>query len=322
MVGYYIDMVDVGEGDAFVISTVDPQVVCVIDTGPRSGAVALANHITNHCGNRIDHLVLTHVDEDHIGGAMALLESGFVPSVVWANDPRKYYDPKKLKSRGLVKEAARINASVAQASGILDYLIAHDIERRDAFVDDIIQLTKNHSLKVLSPSEEAYRAAVPRFSKRNREQLLERQASRRRSCTAENLVCVVLCLECRNADGDLLEMALFTADACLSVLKEVSGDSGFEWVKVPHHGSWNNLDEELVSVWCAGEGSAAALSCGREEKHGHPENEVVSWFVKSGARVRCTACQGTIRFRRLGAPRTTGWRAIESSCVHATQKKA
>jgi competence protein ComEC len=64
-----VAMCDVGQGDATVIR--DGGVVAVIDTGPLLAPFA---HCLDELGiSRVDLLVLTHFDQDHVGGARALV---------------------------------------------------------------------------------------------------------------------------------------------------------------------------------------------------------------------------------------------------------
>ncbi len=71
---------DVGQGDSCVIQTPKGQVM-VVDTGNRSltgqddmGRRVVAPYLRSLGVQRIDLLLLTHPDSDHIGGAISLLE--------------------------------------------------------------------------------------------------------------------------------------------------------------------------------------------------------------------------------------------------------
>lgn len=73
-----VTVLDVGHGDSLVIRTPQRQTI-VIDAGSRqAGHYILAPFLRWHGWTRIDALVLTHFDEDHIGGAAALLQQGGV----------------------------------------------------------------------------------------------------------------------------------------------------------------------------------------------------------------------------------------------------
>lgn len=77
--GLEIHVIDVGQGDAIAIRTPARHWI-LIDTGPASptfdaGRQRVAPWLLGHGARRIDLLVLTHPDMDHIGGARALLET-------------------------------------------------------------------------------------------------------------------------------------------------------------------------------------------------------------------------------------------------------
>jgi competence protein ComEC len=81
-----IHAIDVGQGDAIAIRTPGGHWI-VIDTGPASptfdaGRQRVAPYLRSQGVRRIDLLVLTHPDMDHIGGARALLESFDVTTVM------------------------------------------------------------------------------------------------------------------------------------------------------------------------------------------------------------------------------------------------
>jgi competence protein ComEC len=81
-----IHAIDVGQGDAIAIRTPGGHWI-VIDTGPASptfdaGRQRVAPYLRSQGVGRIDLLVLTHPDMDHIGGARAVFESFDVTTVM------------------------------------------------------------------------------------------------------------------------------------------------------------------------------------------------------------------------------------------------
>ena len=70
----------VKHGDAFIIECVrgDTQGVVVVDGGPRSCGFELKRKL-NELGTP-DLMVLTHYDEDHIGGILQLVDTCFANS--------------------------------------------------------------------------------------------------------------------------------------------------------------------------------------------------------------------------------------------------
>src|SRR3954471_21227906 len=78
MPGYTIDMIDVGQGDAFVVAS--DGVSCLVDAGSAGGGgVAVSEHIQKHFGGKLTYALLTHVDDDHIAGFQRVLKAGIRP---------------------------------------------------------------------------------------------------------------------------------------------------------------------------------------------------------------------------------------------------
>jgi competence protein ComEC len=81
-----IHAIDVGQGDAFAIRTPGNRWV-LVDAGPRTarsdaGRDRVVPYLLKHGARRIDVLILTHPDADHIGGAAAVLDAFDVGVVV------------------------------------------------------------------------------------------------------------------------------------------------------------------------------------------------------------------------------------------------
>ena len=83
---YRVTMLDVGHGLSVVVETA--RRVLVYDTGPRFGtrldaaALAVLPYLARQGHDRVDRVVLSHGDSDHVGGFRRLVESVAVDSVV------------------------------------------------------------------------------------------------------------------------------------------------------------------------------------------------------------------------------------------------
>jgi competence protein ComEC len=69
-----IHFIDVGQGDSIFISMPDSENI-LIDTGSPSGGPELSRYLTSLGIKKINHLILSHPDDDHIGGIFNILST-------------------------------------------------------------------------------------------------------------------------------------------------------------------------------------------------------------------------------------------------------
>lgn len=81
-----VHFIDVGQGDATLIKCEDDAML--IDTGEASEEETLKDYLHNQGIEKLDYLVLTHPDSDHIGGAAAVIEE-FAIDTVFLSDFEK-----------------------------------------------------------------------------------------------------------------------------------------------------------------------------------------------------------------------------------------
>lgn len=77
-----LDVVDVGQGDAILLRTASGRTLLVDAGSMRDGGRILPDWLRHEGIRAIDLLVVTHSDEDHLGGVPTLLESVRVGSVI------------------------------------------------------------------------------------------------------------------------------------------------------------------------------------------------------------------------------------------------
>ena len=75
-----IHMIDVGQGDAFLVTCGKSSVL--IDAGPRGGRDEIRDYLSAQNITTLDLVVFTHPHEDHIGGGLAVFEGRTVKKVM------------------------------------------------------------------------------------------------------------------------------------------------------------------------------------------------------------------------------------------------
>ena len=72
-----------GKADAFLLTTENSAVI--IDTGEKSFAKTFVNYMTEQGINKIDYLIISHFDKDHVGGAAGIIGSTEIQNVLQSN---------------------------------------------------------------------------------------------------------------------------------------------------------------------------------------------------------------------------------------------
>ena len=79
----YVDFLSVGKADCILLR-MDDRVI-LIDTGEKADAALIRRTLDGYGIRRIDCLILTHYDNDHIGAAAAVLEGYAVGAVSYTH---------------------------------------------------------------------------------------------------------------------------------------------------------------------------------------------------------------------------------------------
>lgn len=76
----HISVLDVGKADAIVLSNGDETVV--IDTGEKGNNKDIEEYLDKKGLSRIDYLIITHFDKDHVGGAAKLIKNVEIGQII------------------------------------------------------------------------------------------------------------------------------------------------------------------------------------------------------------------------------------------------
>ncbi len=250
---------DVGQGDCNVIFT-DEGNVFIIDCGStskyRAGERILIPFLKYHGIGRVDGIIVSHPDEDHMNGIVELLQLGAEENIKisriyiykrgWENEPQKWEELKKAAEEKEIPVCG--------------------IGQGDALY------TESFRMECMYP--------------------LEKQTG-----LSGNASSLVLCVK----SGDFC--GLFTGDLETegeTLLQKEYGTGIFlpgqkecDFLKVAHHGSSSSTSSEFLQ-WL--NPRYAAISCGENNRYGHPHKEVLMRMEEEGIAYRITYEEGAVKW--------------------------
>ena len=253
-----IDFLDVGQGDAALVTFPDGRTL-LVDGGGRIiyrmaedgevpfvrdvrgiGEAVVSEFLWFRGLSRVDHILATHADADHIQGLTDVAKNFQIGSAVFGRMPVD--DP--------------------DYSDLAEVLRRRGISSTNIFRGDVLQFG-DVSVEVLYPpaSDDLYAVSA------NDNSIVLRIIYGRRKFLLT---------------GDIERLAESAV---------VSGDISADLVKVPHHGSRTSSTQEFIDAAGA---KSAVISVGRTSPFGHPHADVVDRWRASGAEVMTTGERGTI----------------------------
>lgn len=327
-----IDFLPVGEktdtGDAILCHFTDPGTatdrVMLIDGGFNETSAAIAAHVKQYYStSRIDLMICTHPDEDHINGLFGVFEELEVTQLVIHQPSSHGYtsdDVKADKVDELINLARSYGTEVITTayaghsffSGSL--VIAGPSEE---FYKELLAgeeapaMKANRLLKALTAAAKAVRNALsPRSSDPGEGELTDNNGT-----TPRNNSSIILDL---TIDG---YRALFTGDAGAPALTRAADylDSASrslsvpDFFDIPHHGSRHSLTTDIMNRLAGPivgdtQERTAFVSVGKEADE-YPRAEVANAFKRRGYEVGATRGQH-IMWGRGAAERPT-WGRLE-----------
>lgn len=313
---YEIDFLPVGEGsgDAIVIryGTEDPgYYLHVVDGGRTATANTITSHINKYySGYHINHMVLSHADDDHATGLIGVMEK-FKVNNLWMNRPWLYADEilehfhGRFTRQGLIDRIKEKHPYLVELERLANANGTH--------IHEVFQGAAIGAFTVLAPTRTRYVSLIPDFEKTPNRYTTEsadaqaggflhylKEAAKKKledwdietlaastETSASNESCVVQYATL----GD--ESVLLTADVGPIGLMEAAtyanqlGLVRPKFVQVPHHGSRHNVTPTVLNTWLGpkvqqGTKVGVAYCSVGSNKDEYPRGQVINAFMRRG----------------------------------------
>ncbi len=358
--GYEVDILGVGEksnsGDAIAIrygnlhGSREEQTVVIIDGGYKEDGAKLVDHIKTHYGtSKVDLVISTHPDQDHINGLEAVIEELDV-SELWIHKAWEHYQGLAAKFvDGRITDKSigkKLRKNLESASDLVKLAESKGVTIREPFLGLVFD-----AVAVLGPSQDYYEELLPRFDGMPAVKVAQEahtevgfleglfEAAEKAlkkifvswgedkiddedTTTAKNNSSVITQIIVDN------KRLLFTADAGIAALDKAADEiesclSGAElsFMQIPHHGSKRNvgpavLNRILGDVVPKGvkRSFTAVASSAKEGAPKHPHKAVLNAFSHRGVEARVTRGKG-IRCH-YNAPSREGWVVLDPEPYH------
>jgi beta-lactamase superfamily II metal-dependent hydrolase len=341
--GYEIDFLPVGDkskgGDAIALrygdlfGSRDDQTVMIVDGGYTDDGEALVNHIGKYYKtDRVDFVVSTHPDQDHILGLKVVLENIKVGTLLmhrpWLHS-RSVSEARAtaFKSSGFVERVAK---SLDQASELESIATRKGVKIVEPFYG--VEAT-DKTFRILGPTKAYYEQLITAEVQAPPEAgqaaidpwvALEKLAKRAAESKAESLNIETLrddgvTTPTNNSSAICLltvddRQMLLTGDAGIPALQqamEILETEGFQpgdfkFVQVPHHGSRRNVGPSILDRMLGPKGQTARHSVAyasvppKNPEHIFPAKKVTNAFHRRGYNVHLT--QGVTKWHHHDAP--------------------
>jgi len=250
---------DVGQGDAILITYESTQVL--IDGGPDSKVLDCLGKYLPFWDRKIEVVILTHPQLDHYGGLIEVARryeiENFVANALDSSADAYQELKREISDRGIMVTNPTQSTAIRYGSLYID--IVHPSQSFLLQNSKSTQTTNNTDV-------------LGSFT----------------SNIDPNEFSIVAILSFGEFD------ALFTGDLTPDVIPEVIAGGELkdvDFIKVPHHGSKNGLTQELIEATTP---EAAVISVGKNNRFGHPHEQVLTLLKDFGVETLRTDEQGDI----------------------------
>ncbi|MCA8196187.1 ComEC/Rec2 family competence protein [Burkholderia vietnamiensis] len=339
---YEVDFLPVGDtfGDAIVIRYGDEESgywLHVVDGGRTDTSQTIINHIEKYySGYHINHMVLSHADNDHACGLIGVLKH-FEVKNLWMNRPWLYagevlhHFHGNFTHQGLIDEMKERHPYLVELEQIAN--------EKGTQIHEVFQGAKIGCFTILAPSRQRYIDLIPDLEKTPTSYKVEDASSQQFGLlkslmeaakkwleekwdvetlsdnpqpptSASNESCVVQYAQLGERGRDRV---LLTADVGPVGLTEAADYAHAlqlpmpKFVQIPHHGSRHNVTPAVLDRWLGprtAEGThvgTAFCSIGAN-KPDYPRGQVKNAFMRRGFKVYSTRTAWLSHYEGEGHP--------------------
>lgn len=136
-----IKFIDVGQGEAILIAL--PEKTMLIDAGPTGSAPKIAQVLQELGRDKIDYLVATHPDEDHIGGMADVISNTQIGTIYAPNKTNNTATYRKFLT---AIQNNNLQITLAEAGTIIDQTDSYKLEILWPKKDAIFPETNDYSI--------------------------------------------------------------------------------------------------------------------------------------------------------------------------------
>ncbi|MCG7870978.1 MAG: MBL fold metallo-hydrolase [Candidatus Thiodiazotropha lotti] len=321
------------------------QTVVVIDGGFTDDGEKLVEHIRTHYGTeRVDLVISTHPDQDHINGLETVL-SELEVGELWLHQPWEHNDGLADKFQdGRITDnsiSERLKETLNKAHALCELAESKGISIKEPFTG---LSHDGDSIKVLGPSQDYYESLIPDFDGMP----TAKSASFAGSALKEAVAAVKRffaqwgkdeiddegATSAKNNSSVITQVIIdghrmvFTGDAGIDSLHYAADEldgcpdpAELSFVQIPHHGSRRNVGPSVLNriigdPVAEGESRSitaiASTACKGEPKH--PRKTVLNAFTHRGVKALATRGKGICHFHE--SPPREGWSSLQPEPYH------
>jgi beta-lactamase superfamily II metal-dependent hydrolase len=327
-------MLPVGDSDALIVEvdTDGSREIVLIDGGRNwEDGERIMRQLDAYYDNRIDHMVLSHIDAGHARGLLHIVESlepeqigqAWMPHLErhGADAHESVLMARRIAGRA-ESTAVRSMAEHVAASVQVTQELIHRLQERGISTDEALADGNNRigPMEVVGPTADFFEECVAFYGDREMlDQVVEQGVSFRRGRGAA-VGAAEADAVLREAEDDpetqkqasLLLMMEYEGDKYL-----FTGDAGrrafarcpardrladLHWLKVPNHGSKHNLSPELLDLFHPALAYISSSGIGID-----PHPDLITALQNRGAVIYTTAGSGNVWHRRGDVPPRKGF---------------